>query len=194
MPRRLTGGPRTLLAALVALFALAGAAGLFVPRPAPPVEAGDAPQSLSAIVARGEPQPGYWTLPVAPQGTPPDHFSDREASLAPETCGACHPSQFAGWQGSLHARATSPGLRGQVVDLLEHDPASGLDCLTCHAPLAEGSSHCPRCGPGSLALLGGDAVSTVPHGGPDHSAARLARAWIVGPAAPAARPLVLERI
>jgi predicted Ser/Thr protein kinase len=31
-----------------------------------------------------------------------------------------------------------------------------LVCSSCRAPLAEGSTHCPRCGPGSLALLAGD--------------------------------------
>ncbi len=30
-----------------------------------------------------------------------------------------------------------------------------LVCSTCHAPLPQGSTHCPRCGPGSLVLLGG---------------------------------------
>ena len=28
-----------------------------------------------------------------------------------------------------------------------------LVCSSCHAPLPEGTPHCPRCGPGSLALL-----------------------------------------
>ncbi len=122
---------------LVALLAVAAAASLFAPRPAPPLEAGAAPEDLAAIVARGEAHPGYWALPISPQGAPPERLSEREASLAPEACGQCHPSQFAAWEGSLHARAMSPGLMGQLVDLLEHDPASGLDCLTCHAPLAE---------------------------------------------------------
>lgn len=130
-------GPRVLLAMLVALLVAAAAASLLAPRRAQPGDAGAAPRTLSAIVARGEAQPGYWALPVAPQGTPPERFSDLEASLAPEACGQCHPSQLAGWQTSLHARAMSPGLMGQLVDLLEHDPGSGLECLTCHAPLAE---------------------------------------------------------
>lgn len=51
-----------------------------------------------------------------------------------------------------------------------------LVCSACHAPLPEGSSHCPRCGPGSLALLGAEGVPGAPAGGPDPGAARLARA------------------
>jgi serine/threonine protein kinase len=43
------------------------------------------------------------------------------------------------------------------------DPLALLVCSSCHAPLAEGTAHCPRCGPGSLALLGGhDGPAPVP--------------------------------
>ncbi len=35
-----------------------------------------------------------------------------------------------------------------------------LVCSSCHAPLPDGSAHCPRCGPGSLALLG---TGHLPH-------------------------------
>ena len=31
-----------------------------------------------------------------------------------------------------------------------------LVCSSCHAPLADGTTHCPRCGPGSLALFSGE--------------------------------------
>ena len=38
-----------------------------------------------------------------------------------------------------------------------HGTAGGiltlLVCSSCHAPLADGTTHCPHCGPGSLALL-----------------------------------------
>lgn len=100
-------------------------------------QAGEGAQALAAIVAQGEPAPGYWTLPVPTQGPPPRNLSPLEASLEPAACGSCHPAQLAGWQGSLHARALSPGLRGQLVDLLESDPGSALECLACHAPLDE---------------------------------------------------------
>ena len=43
------------------------------------------------------------------------------------------------------------------------DPLALLVCSSCHAPLAEGIAHCPRCGPGSLALLGGhDGPAPIP--------------------------------
>lgn len=136
---------RRLLAGATALLLLAGGLGVWQgpgrPRAAePPMmrgTTGGGAGTLAEIVARGEPSPGYWALPVPPQGPPPSGFSAREASLHPEACGACHAVQWAGWRSSLHARATSPGLRGQLVDLWQHDPASGLDCLACHAPLAE---------------------------------------------------------
>ncbi len=139
---------RTRVFLILLAVALAGTAGgltvrLAAGRPAPaepPVMQGAtsrAAGTLAEIVASGEPSPGYWSLPVPPQGRPPAGFSSREASLHPEACGACHGGQFEGWRHSLHARAMGPGLRGQLVDLLVHDPASGLDCLTCHAPLAE---------------------------------------------------------
>jgi len=37
-----------------------------------------------------------------------------------------------------------------------------LVCSSCHALLREGSSHCPRCGPGSLALFGVELASLDP--------------------------------
>jgi hypothetical protein len=51
-----------------------------------------------------------------------------------------------------------------------------LVCSSCHALLREGSSHCPRCGPGSLALFGVELASLDPL--PTDSAAldRLGRA------------------
>jgi serine/threonine protein kinase len=40
-----------------------------------------------------------------------------------------------------------------------------LVCSSCHAPLSEGTTHCPRCGPGSLALLdAGENALVVPSG------------------------------
>jgi protein kinase-like protein len=41
-------------------------------------------------------------------------------------------------------------------------PLQLLVCSSCHAPLAEGTAHCLRCGPGSLALLGTEHLP-VPH-------------------------------
>jgi hypothetical protein len=40
-----------------------------------------------------------------------------EQSLKPEDCGQCHSDQFEQWRTSLHARAFSPGLVGQLLSL-----------------------------------------------------------------------------
>lgn len=79
----------------------------------------------------------HWRLPLPPQGAPPARFTPLEASLQPESCGTCHPAQFADWRTSLHAKSMGPGVRGQLVEMMESDPASALHCYTCHAPLAE---------------------------------------------------------
>jgi hypothetical protein len=50
-----------------------------------------------------------------------------------------------------------------------------LVCSSCHAPLPSGSTHCPRCGPGSLALLGAEGLGT-PREAPPDAMGRLARA------------------
>jgi hypothetical protein len=79
----------------------------------------------------------HWRQPLAPQGAPPARFSPLEASLQPESCGACHPTQLADWRESLHAAASGPGVAGQLVEMRESDPSSAHACLVCHAPLAE---------------------------------------------------------
>ncbi len=79
----------------------------------------------------------HWLEPLAPQGSPPARFTPIEASLQPESCGACHPAQHADWMTSLHSKATGPGVAGQLVEMIESDPPSALSCLACHAPLAE---------------------------------------------------------
>lgn len=79
----------------------------------------------------------HWRLPIPLQGAPPARFSPLEASLQPESCGTCHPGQLAEWQTSLHAKSMGPGVRGQLVEMVENDPAPALHCYTCHAPLTE---------------------------------------------------------
>jgi serine/threonine protein kinase len=49
-----------------------------------------------------------------------------------------------------------------------------LVCSSCHAPLPAGSAHCPRCGPGSLALLGAEGLGS-PREAPPDALGRLAR-------------------
>jgi cytochrome c554/c'-like protein len=89
------------------------------------------PQAVERFVAR------HWRSPLAPQGAPPASFSPLEASLAPEACGTCHPVQLADWRTSVHAASMGPGVAGQLVEMLQSDPAAALGCHTCHAPLAE---------------------------------------------------------
>ena len=67
----------------------------------------------------------YWILPIRqPGGLMPDD---------PQTCGGCHQEQLHDWQQSLHARANSVGLRGQLIAA---SPAFVKGCLLCHAPQA----------------------------------------------------------
>jgi serine/threonine protein kinase len=49
-----------------------------------------------------------------------------------------------------------------------------LVCSSCHAPLPAGSAHCPRCGPGSLALLGAEGLGS-PREAPPDALGRLTR-------------------
>lgn len=79
----------------------------------------------------------HWQRPIPPQGGPPSSFSPLEASLAPQSCGTCHPAQLSDWRTTLHAKSMGPGLAGQLVDLWRTDPESVRLCLSCHAPLAE---------------------------------------------------------
>jgi mono/diheme cytochrome c family protein len=77
----------------------------------------------------GAPFGGTIALQVAPAALAP-----AQASLSARQCGRCHARQLREWQGSIHARATSPGFTGQ---LLRIDGAAAESCRRCHAPLAE---------------------------------------------------------
>lgn len=79
----------------------------------------------------------HWASPIPPQGKPPARFTPLETSLDPQSCGTCHPAQYADWQTSLHAKAMGPGITGQLVDMMRSDPESALDCQRCHSPLTE---------------------------------------------------------
>jgi hypothetical protein len=76
----------------------------------------------------------HWQRPLAPQGEAPRGWTPRERSLKPEDCGVCHADKLAEWKTSLHAKAFSPGLVGQ---LLTYDAEETAACMQCHAPLAE---------------------------------------------------------
>ena len=76
----------------------------------------------------------HWQRPLAPQGKPPAHFSELEASLSPQACGQCHQQQWQDWQNSLHSKTMGAGLAWQL-QLMDQQAANA--CLECHAPLVE---------------------------------------------------------
>lgn len=78
----------------------------------------------------------YWFHPLAPQGRPPEGFSDIEASLMPDDCGTCHEDQYNAWQTSRHSASMGPGIYGQFGEPWL-DPEGIIMCQTCHAPLYE---------------------------------------------------------
>ncbi|MBI5162770.1 MAG: hypothetical protein HY985_02585 [Magnetospirillum sp.] len=87
------------------------------------------------VSARAQSLPAdYWQHPLAAQGAPPSAWSEQERSLKPEDCGVCHADKLEEWRTSLHAKAFSPGLVGQ---LLTFDTEEARSCMNCHAPLAE---------------------------------------------------------
>ncbi len=91
----------------------------------------------------------------------------------------CHPEPVRSAQGGLVVRP-------------HHHPAQGLSftgqvrthggflallvCSSCHAPLADGTTHCPRCGPGSLALFGAEGLPATPRSAEPERGPALARA------------------
>jgi len=79
----------------------------------------------------------HWQRPIPPQGSAPRRFTPIERSLAPASCGTCHPAQLADWKTTLHARSMGPGVTGQLGTMWRDDPESTRLCLSCHAPLAE---------------------------------------------------------
>jgi hypothetical protein len=94
-------------------------------------------ESVESFLAR------HWRTPLPAQGPPPARFSPLEASLAPDACGTCHPTQLADWRTSLHAASMGPGVAGQLMEMLEREPVAALACQPCHAPLAEQSPLVP---------------------------------------------------
>jgi hypothetical protein len=97
---------------------------------------GDNP-AAAASAAEREFLRRHWQRPIPPQGPGPAAFSPIERSLAPESCGTCHPAQLADWTASRHTAAMGPGVAGQLVEMIQNDPDSARNCLSCHAPLAE---------------------------------------------------------
>jgi hypothetical protein len=118
--------------------------GLLVPAlaQAPICIAQDAGQSAS----------GYWTLPVARQGTAPPDYHPVAARITADACGVCHPRQYEQWQESLHAKADSMGLLGQLPAF---DATTQRRCLQCHTPRAEQLAFWANTGASAVGQLGG---------------------------------------
>ena len=79
----------------------------------------------------------HFDVPVPAQGAPPEDWPEITASLHPEQCGACHPTQYADWKDSWHAIGMGPGVLGQMVDWDGSNDKKTRQCSRCHAPLAE---------------------------------------------------------
>ena len=86
---------------------------------------------------------GYWLRPIPAQGPAPEHFDTLAASLHPETCGRCHPVQYEDWRTTIHSRAYSPGLSGQLVNWASDNPGTVQSCQVCHTPLSEQIAQLP---------------------------------------------------
>jgi hypothetical protein len=76
---------------------------------------------------------------LALMGARPAALAPAQASPSAAQCGRCHAAQAAAWSGSIHARASSPGLLGQLLPMeASAKGAGGVEaCQRCHAPLAE---------------------------------------------------------
>ena len=79
----------------------------------------------------------HFRYPLPPMGEAPKSYKDAERSLLPDSCGSCHPEQYKQWKTTLHAKAMSPGIYGQLVDMWKSNPEQAQSCNECHAPLAE---------------------------------------------------------
>lgn len=79
----------------------------------------------------------HWQRPSDGRGIAALSPSQDEKTLDPASCGACHATQFADWNNSLHSKAMGPGVVGQLVTMVAADPDAAESCIRCHAPLAE---------------------------------------------------------
>ena len=79
----------------------------------------------------------HFRYPLPPMGEAPDSYEGAQRSLLPENCGSCHPVQYEQWKTTFHAKAMSPGVYGQLVDMWMTNPEQAQSCNECHAPLAE---------------------------------------------------------
>ena len=98
-----------------------------------PANGGDNTDPVDSFLAK------HWQHPLTPQGKVPQHWSQFDQPLAPQTCGQCHPAQFNDWKTSRHGMAMGPGIMAQLVSYAADADSLNSNCLRCHAPLAEQS-------------------------------------------------------
>ena len=91
----------------------------------------------------------HFRYPLPPMSKAPKSYKGAERSLLPESCGSCHPAQYEQWKTTIHAKAMSPGVYGQLVDMWKTNPEQAQSCNECHAPLAEQQKRV-KLGAGSL--------------------------------------------
>ncbi len=85
----------------------------------------------------------HWQDTIPLQGKPPASYSRLEASLSPAACGTCHPQQYQDWQTTIHSKSMGPGVLGQLIEMIKHDPATARICWSCHTPNAEQQNVSP---------------------------------------------------
>lgn len=87
-----------------------------------------------AAHAGGSEHASFWTTPVPATGPSLARHDPPAGELDSAACGACHQQSFEDWGKSLHARAFSIGLVGQLGAFALDEQR---DCLRCHAPREE---------------------------------------------------------
>jgi hypothetical protein len=97
-------------------------------------------------------QDDYWKLPVPAQGKPPESHHPLTRNLEADNCGLCHQDKLRQWRESLHARAMSKGVAGQ----LNFTSRSNVEaCLACHTPRSEQRALWDKEGASALTRLHG---------------------------------------
>lgn len=86
----------------------------------------------------GEPIETHWLRPFTVSGA----VDSKGLEPYPESCRACHSSQFESWTKSLHSGSMSPGLLMQIEANIA--PAFVNSCKFCHAPAIEQSEVIER--------------------------------------------------
>ncbi len=133
-----------------------------------------APVFFACFANAAEPE-SHWRPPIAAHGPAPSGAFAFALGLESSACGACHPQQHAAWRDSLHARAFSPGLVGQLPAFPQDEQR---DCLRCHAPRTDQQSawfehglstkldgvDCAACHVRAGVRVGPRAVDVTPHG------------------------------